>query len=183
MTMPPTPAPSFTMSGLTAVPLALNDLPLELRRVHAVWRDARGAHFAPTRRDLDLMALPAALLPFTSVTDYDPRTDRFTIRFFGTGLVAIDGVELTGHDLMDTPHPELRATLNDLFREVVHTRRENFREFTYVSMKGVTSMSITGRWPLSDDGRTVSAVLSVIHPERDGRELNAILGTGGAASS
>ena len=135
------------MIGFKYTPIALHETPLELRQVDAAWHDACGRAFAPTRRALDLFALPASLIPFTSITDYDPDGDAFSIRFFGSGLAAIDGVDLTGHPLGDTPNEGLRDSLFELFRNVIETRGANFAEFHFVTLSGVSSMSVTGRWP------------------------------------
>jgi len=154
----------------------LDDLPDELQTVHRAWNAARGRAFAPSRRSFDLLSIPADHIPFTSLTDYDADRDRFTIRFFGTGLVAIDGCEMTGKRLEETPHPALRDTLVRLFRRVIAEKRENFAEFSYGVPRRPAPMSQTGRWPLSEDAATVTGILSVIHPYQITRELNEILG-------
>jgi len=154
----------------------LGDLPDDLQTVHAAWDAARGQVFAPSRRACDLLSIPADHIPFTSVSDYDAEGDRFTIRFFGTGLVAIDGCEMTGKLLEETPHPDLRDTLLRLFRRVVDEKRGNFAEFSYGLPGRPAPMSLTGRWPLSEDGAAGTGILSVIHPYQITRELNEILG-------
>jgi len=156
--------------------IELDELPDELQSVHATWNAARGRAFAPSRRAFDLLSIPVDHIPFTSVTDYDAEGDDFIIRFFGTGLVAIDGCEMTGKHLNETPHPALRETLLKLFRRVVDEKHENFAEFSYGLPGRPAPMSLTGRWPLSEDGAAVTGILSVIHPYQIARELNEILG-------
>ena len=169
------------MLGFKHTPIQLSETPVELRQVDAVWQAARGDCIAPSRRAVDLMTLPLPLIPFTSITDYDAATDAFTIRFFGTGLVAIDGVDLTGHRLEDTPHPGLRDTLLELFLDIVSTGHPNFAEFTFITLSGVSSMSVSARWPLSEDGANVTGILSVVHPEQHVYDLHKILSRGQGA--
>ncbi|MBT4933699.1 MAG: hypothetical protein HOL66_08435 [Rhodospirillaceae bacterium] len=87
----------------------------------------------------------------------------------------MDGDEMTGKNLLDTPHAGLRNILNNLFRKVVTEKRENFSEVQFISLSGVQRMSITARWPLSENGNDVTGVLSVVHPMENIRKLSEIL--------
>lgn len=153
----------------------LSDLTNELKEAHDVWRCAKGSAIGPSRTSFDLMALPPVLIPYTAITEYIASEDKFVILFFGTGLVHIEGMELTGKDLRDTPNLFLRDTLVRLFRKVVDEKRENFCEFRYLSATGPHKLTLNGRWPLSENGSDVSAILSISHPLTDGYQLHKIL--------
>ena len=158
-----------------STPLQFPDLPTEMRQVHEAWVKAKGRNIGPSRRDFDLLFIPLRSIPYSSVTDYSTDKDEFIIRFFGTGLVGLDGDEMTGKNLFDTPHAGLRNILNNLFRKVVTEKRENFSEVQFISLSGVQRMSITARWPLSENGNDVTGVLSVVHPMENIRKLSEIL--------
>ena len=161
---------------ISATPLQLTDLPEELKLVQDAWGQAKGSDIGPSRKAFDLLFIPLNLLPYSSVTDYFADSDEFIIRFFGTGLVSIDGIDMTGKNLSETSHPDLRRLLESLFRKVVDEKHENFSEFNFLSKSGTQRMSITGRWPLSENGIDVSGILSVIYLADDKQHLNEILG-------
>jgi len=164
------------MYGFHDLPVTFSELPIELRQAHAVWLDAKGDAIAPAQSELDLSLMPSIVQPFISVTEYDREADVFTVRYFGRGLAKIDGVDMTNRNLSSTPHEELSGTLRRLFRQTVTEQRENFAEFHFMTGNKNTAMSVSGRWPLSDDGINVTAILAVVYPESEIEDLNHILG-------
>lgn len=167
----------MTTAQIITSPLQFTDLPEELKQVHKAWVEAKGSAIGPSLKTFDLFFIPLAHIPFSSITDYFAERDEFIVRFFGTGLVSIDGCEMTGKNLLETPHSGLRKTLEILFRKVVDEKCENFSEIQYDSTIGPQRLSISGRWPLSEDGKNVTGVLSVIYPLKDTQNLHEIIGS------
>jgi hypothetical protein len=152
-----------------------SSLPESILAVDTVWRKASVDLFAPSRKTFDLMEIPSSHLRFASVTDYDPSSDQFTFRFFGTGFVEADGIEMTGKTHEDMPYGPLRDSVDELSRMVIAERMAAFTECSFLTPSGLKPFANAGRWPLSEDGHTVTGILTVADPLIDLYELNEIL--------
>jgi hypothetical protein len=153
----------------------ISELPDRLMQVDTYWTETKNGTFAPARKNFDLMGIPASLVKFASVTDYNEATDQFTFRFFGTGFVDADGVEMTGKTHMDIPNPSLRNVVEELSRKVVTERKPCLAAIYASTSSGPKRIAFAGRWPLSDDGERVTGILTVADPELEPYDLNKVV--------
>jgi|GEM_PF-1578004 len=153
------------MSPFNFTVLTQPDIPEELARVDELWKQACMENKLPSRNDIDLLKIPSSRLRFTSISDYDPGQDTFAYSFFGSGFVEVDGKEMTGKSHMDLPQPELGMVIDRVCRKVVSEKRECIASFSSESFLDGKVFAIAGRWPLSDDGKNVSAILTVAEPK------------------
>jgi hypothetical protein len=142
----------------------------KLRRLLAYWNARRGTRWAPRRADIDPMDFVYVL---SHVALLDVLTDpwRFRYRVYGTGLVAMDGFDMTGRLIDDWPTPEFRALLQASHRDVAEARAPRLRVREAV-IDGRLRVQEGLQLPLSEDGSTVSMILTAIQfrealPARD----------------
>ncbi len=126
------------------------------------WEHHRKNRFAPTLGDMPLMELGGSIIPQCAVVDVFEDPPGFRYRFFGTGLVRLYGIELTGR----TPHDNEPAGIGWLctaqYAEVVASREPRFFISRTPTRIGKARPSNLLRLPLSDeDGNTVSHILTV----------------------
>ncbi|MBT6096343.1 MAG: hypothetical protein HOH04_15765 [Rhodospirillaceae bacterium] len=155
--------------------VSVSDLPDELAVIHDAWLEAKGDAFAPTRMSFDLLNVPSRLLRFSSVSDYDASSDTFTFRFFGTGMVEADGIEMTGKSHEEISPIPLQKVVDEICRQIVVDKQANFTEFCFSSPDGESPFTIAGRWPLSEDGENVTGILAVADPDMDLFDLSETL--------
>ena len=153
-----------TKEKITYRKVDIREAPASLTKVHNIWTEVKGNCFAPPFRDFDLMLLPKELIPFTSVEDYLLETKGFRYRFYGTGLVKVDGVELTGKSHLDIPHSGLRDLVRELCQKVISEKKECLIHVMVPTLNSEEPIAIAGRWPLSDDGNHVTGILTVVAP-------------------
>lgn len=124
------------------------------------WNDLRADAFAPGWRDFDLMQIPAALLPYTIVADLHLDQGYVGYRYYGSGMAELHGFELTGKTSNDLQPPGLRAHIVAQYREVAEARRPLLFATDIVVKQGIRMRHLVFRLPLSNDGETVSNVVT-----------------------
>lgn len=125
------------------------------------WRSVRNENFAPTRREFKLDALPPKLVPSMAVIDIVGDPIDFLYRFFGTHLVHVAGMELTGKHYYADNIVGFGAINETLIPELIKRREPLFHLFEWESTKGVIYESKALRLPLSEDAETVTGVVTV----------------------
>lgn len=140
----------------------LDELPADLVPALNYWRSItpRG-RVGPRWGDFDLMRLTLSYLPTAVVVDYDARDRTFRYRFWGSRLTPVFGKDLTGKTFDDAPgvFPRLAHKTYSLVVEQMAPCLIRF----WVTSDGKTSPFQTAfRMPLSEDGDTVSGVVSLL---------------------
>ncbi len=144
------------------VDFADNPVP-DFEVVLAYWHSQRGDAFAPSWQTFDLMELPPHLMPACMVVDIPTDDGPLRYRYFGSAIAASHGFELTGKTSDDIESTRLRNHIVNQYRAIVEGRRPRlFASEIYVK-QGVPKRDLLLRLPLSDDGETVTAVVSFEH--------------------
>lgn len=141
-----------------------NQLHGPLESVFRQWNDLRAGKTAPTWSEFSLVNLPPKSLPWTVVVEPVPDHDDFRIRFWGTERSRLQG-EQTGNLVSSLSPPELAEKLLSEYREV----RDAQSPMLYATDATNDRVSIhftMMRLPISDDGRSVTRILSMIDYNR-----------------
>ncbi|MGJ3260259.1 MAG: PAS domain-containing protein [Rhodospirillales bacterium] len=147
---------------LHEVDFADNPVP-DFETALSYWERQRGDAFAPAWRDFDLMEVPLHMLSACMVVDVPPGDGPLRYRFFGSAIAASHGFELTGKTSDDIQSERLRHHVINQYRTIVDGRRPRlFTSEIYVK-QGVPKRDLLLRLPLSDDGETVTGVVSFEH--------------------
>ena len=146
------------------------------------WRAAAKGGSMPTRADIDPAEMPRELLPYLFLVDVVDGGRRFKFRLVGTESAIAAGQQLTGRhiDEVNLSHAYAHYVSN-LYRRVMERRRPVLS----VSDIGTanTDSHITQRLlcPLSQDGETVSMVISCQVFDRPPANWTRVNLTSGAA--
>jgi hypothetical protein len=93
-----------------------------LAQLLAYWQGVRPGAL-PRRRDIDLMTIGTALLPYIFLVDVLESGRRFRWRYIGTHITRHAASDDTGLDLEISVAPRLRETIIGHYRRVVSERR------------------------------------------------------------
>ena len=131
-----------------------------LRRFFQYYLEKKGDRAFPARADLDPVEFSYALGDVTLVdVHHDPLN--FSFRLDGSRHVERFGFDLTGRSLDEFPYPEMRQAIFDSYKDVID-HREPRRYFRDLESQGRWFRYETLLLPLSDDGRTINMIVSVI---------------------
>jgi len=142
-----------------------------LKKVLDYWEKVRGSRFAPPWIEFELTMLPVSLVPSTIVADYDPERDDLKFRFWGTAMVSVFRMEMTGRYIGDLPDGTLFEPLMAGFREIRRTGKPILTVNEAHPENQPPILSPVLRMPLSDDGEAVVAVVAVNDFGLNKREL------------
>lgn len=174
------------MEKMAARSIEWDDLTDDLRSIHDYWKSLTGERIAPAWSNFDLTQCPSRLLPTTIVLDVINNKDRgsknsggghyYRFRFFGSGLTQAHGREMTGKLVTDLPNKEPGELLHVKFDTVVTSKTFDFAEIGIEVDGRFSGLQRSGRWPLSDDGKTITGIVSAIDMEISRREMKEIVG-------
>lgn len=140
------------------------DLAADLCAAVDYWQTLKGDRIGPQWQEFDLLKLPLALLRTTVVVDCfeDENGTNFHYRYCGSGLRSIHTVELTGKTPDDMPIAALSQYVKSAFHQVQETKVPVFSVYGTYVVKGFDEFLQVARLPLSEDGKQVSSIISVI---------------------
>jgi len=135
-----------------------------------IWEEARGDRFAPSWRDLDFGAFPPGMLPYMYLIDVLKDPYRFRYRFVGTKVCDLEGQDYTNKFVHDLQPSTLAAAAVREFLKFTRNPEPVF--FMMLADKNDPDQRLYrvyggARLPLSDDGETLSQIVSLAHFERD----------------
>lgn len=158
-------------------PFDLADRPL-LAAAFAAWRGWAGEAPAPRWADVNLLDLPARLLPTTVVVDVVEGEDDYVYRFWGTGMRDFYGVDETRRRLSQTllsPFMEVTFEQLGLVRE---SGEPVYYHITLRQPNGISALKRNVRLPVMDRPGEVTKILTVSELEplkmRFGDDMSAI---------
>ncbi len=144
----------------TVIDLAVNPVK-GFDDVLAYWQSLCGDALAPPWTSVNLLNIPTTYLPYCIVVDIHPTTDIFSYRYYGSGIANLHGFELTNRTLNDLEPPALRDHVLRQYRMVIEARKPMIFA-TEISVKnGLRLYHLVLRLPLSDDGKTITNILTV----------------------
>ncbi|MBO6519296.1 MAG: PAS domain-containing protein [Rhodospirillales bacterium] len=139
--------------------------------VLAYWNRQRGDAFAPAWRDFDLMEIPRDLLPYTVVVDTPDISQPIKYRYFGSGIALSHGFEMTGKTSDDIPTPQLRDHIISQYRQIITARAPKMFVSEIYVKRGLRKQDLVLRLPLSNDGESVTNVVTVEHQTDENQTL------------
>ena len=146
----------------------------DLRRACDHWLERRGDRFAPAWSDIDLLALPPAVIPRVCVVDVidDAPARDFVYRFWGTAITDMHDMDLTGRSVRQVPPTDYAECLVTQYGRVVDGRRPMGFLNGFENDRGFRSEYAVMRAPLSSDGDRVDGVFSAETYGQDARQLH-----------
>ena len=133
----------------------------ELDQVIEYWNRVRGDRFAPTWRDIDLLALPDFARQGMMVVDVLAEEVDFRIRYWGIGLVDGFGIDLTGRRVTESEHGGVMNSFMTLAENLEAIRNPQRLIHRIVLPSGIPRLFPVVRLPLSDDGDRITGIISV----------------------
>ena len=160
--------------SIRELPLDYQDLPEVLQSIVTYWRALKGERIGPTWREVDMLKLPAELLPTTVVVDCitEDGSANYRYRFYGSGLRNVHHVELTGKTPDDLPVPELSRFIKEAFKRVQTTKQPVFSVYGSELADDFGDFLNVVRLPLSDHEGEVTKILAVIRYMKHDLALN-----------
>ena len=134
-------------------------LPDRLRKSLEYWNGLRGERWAPGWAEFSLLDLGTEAVPFTIVADVVREPLDFVYRFWGTGNTTYIGYDCTGKSVRQN-----EVFCDKVFREcsqVYGERRPMVYHTKALKPNGTYREYYRLRLPLSDDGETVTKIVSV----------------------
>jgi len=164
------------MSEIVTEYLSFDKLDGELKLVFDYWLSLRGDRLGPRWREFDLMKIPAKKIPFTIITDIINKEEGLMkYRFVGTDFYRVHGIELTGKNPLDVPPEELGKKLNQELLDIVREQKPTYSIHHLREIRRLHILQHVLRLPLSDDGKEVTHILSVVDYIEDKKELEDYL--------
>ena len=136
-----------------------------LAQVHDYWDKVRGDAFAPSLRQFKLYELAPETVPYVTIVDFEGPPFDYRFRFFGTGIVELAGMELTGKRYNADRIEGFGYAGAQVFPTMIDTRCPIASRTRWLSLKSLEYVSTILRLPLSDDGATVTHGVAVYHTE------------------
>ena len=132
----------------------------EINAVVDYWRTLKGTRIGPVWSEIDLLQLPADIIPRVCVVDVQSDPQDFIYRFWGTAITDMHHYDLTGKSVSSLTPPEYAQCLVEQYAQVV-AGGQGCGFLTEVPQpSGLFTHYSCVRLPLSSDGNTVDAVLS-----------------------
>lgn len=135
--------------------------PPAFKEILDYWHKKCAGAFAPAWTDIQLMDLPAVLLPRCIVVDLDGADGPIRYRYFGTAIAELHGYELTNKTIQDMKPPDFRDQVIKQYRMLQEKRKPIFFVAHFPFLTGRRTYQYLLRLPLSSDGKTVTNALSV----------------------
>jgi hypothetical protein len=132
----------------------------EIAPAFAYWQDKRGDLFAPKKRDIRLDELPTKLIPSIALVDFVGEPIDYHYRFFGSNLVQVSGMELTGKRYFADKIQGYGFVNEKLFPQLIEQKEPIFHRVTWQSIRGLIYHTTSARLPLSDDGQNVTGAVT-----------------------
>lgn len=149
--------------------LDLADLTAPLLEALEYWRARGGETLGCGWDDFELIDLPPVLIPTTLVVDVMADVTKNRFRFWGTGMVAIHGVDLTGLTTSALEPEELRKAVQKNHADTIADAAASASIYGFQRHGGFDHHQNILRLPLSDDGRSVSHIVAIIDLTDEGR--------------
>ena len=137
---------------------AIDDAPL-LAELYDYWTAKRGAHFAPSRAEIDPIEIPR-LLPHLMLVDIVDGGARLRYRLAGTEIESRFGCSMVGRYVDELMRGRYNAYIHELYRELLATRRALYSESAYGPDGNSPLYTRRLMLPLSSDGERIDMVLA-----------------------
>jgi hypothetical protein len=136
------------------------DIP-PLMEIYAYWRRVRGEKIAPSLRQFKLDELSPSIVPYTTIVDFEGPPFDYRYRFFGTMVVQVAGMELTGKRYYADNIEGFGFANSQIFPNMIETREPIATRTVWLSVKSLRYAATTLRLPLSSDGDSITGAVAV----------------------
>lgn len=136
---------------------------------HAYWNQCRGDKWAPSWSDIDLLDIPAGMIRYVIVCDVLEDGDYY-FRYWGSGHAAYHNMDFSQKNLSDMQFPWAKDALGFQYGHVVETKKPWVFLVSYENLRRPVP---SYRAPLSNDGETVTGLLSFVPRQDVENELRA----------
>jgi len=151
------------MTKISATELDLAEMPdTAVSTPYAEWINWCDGRTMPPWSCVDMMSIPPQLLPHTTVVDVIAQPLDFVYRFWGTGLVNLHSKEMTGLSVSELVPAEVAQVARQGFVKVTERAVPVLFVHKYSDGEGSLLTDFIIRLPISDDGKQVTKILSVI---------------------
>lgn len=140
----------------------LDDMPEAMQSVYAYWRDIKGNRIAPTWAEFDMMKIPPSLLRSTLVKDVEQYPLAFRYRFYGTHFVRLWHREYTGKTTDEMESQILATAIRKSLEQYIEQKQPKFYLLGGKFAEKMKKFQIQLRLPLSDDGQTVTNIVTLV---------------------
>ena len=143
------------------MPAETADLPGRLREFLNFWHGLRGDRWAPTWQEFHLPDVPPSIIPYVIVLDVVQDPLDFIYRFWGTGNTTSIGYDCTGMSV--SQNRLFSAKVMSECKQLMVERRPLVWFSKVTRDDGLHREYARVRAPLSDDGETVTHIVSAVH--------------------
>jgi len=140
----------------------------DMLRMLEIWSGWRAGRDAPEWKDVQLMDIPAPLIPVTACVDVIEGGKDFLHRYWGSGLTELFGRDETGTLLSDYPIASSGMILVGQLQDVVKAAAPKIFVTTLSKDSGVFVHKHNLRLPVMDSPGEVTKIVSVCELERIG---------------
>ncbi len=152
----------FVPRGIDCDSQSIDDIDSDdLNGALALWQQWRGGRLAPTWTDVDLPALPATLLPMTTVVDVIDGGRDYCYRYWGSGLTTLFGRDESGTYISSHAVSQSGKLRFEQFNEVVASKTPRVFMTIYAVAEDTHARKLNLRLPVCDGGRLVTKILSL----------------------
>lgn len=134
-----------------------------LIEAHNYWSALCQNNAAPSLRQFRLDDLNTSTLPYVVIVDFVGPPLDYYYRFFGSKMVEISGVELSGKTYFADKIEGYGFVNAEIFPLLIREKTPIYTRSKWVSVKDVVQITTTIRLPLSNDGETISGAVSINH--------------------
>jgi hypothetical protein len=132
-----------------------------LIEVHNYWSAIRGDVIAPSLRNFRLEDLTPSILPYVVLVDFIGPPLDYYYRFFGSKMVEISGIELSGKTYFADKVDGYGFVNAEVFPQLIEEKAPIYTKTRWISVKGITQTTTTARLPFSNDGENITGAVSV----------------------
>lgn len=151
------PVPSSSSAAADPRPFADDAI---LAALHDYWDGRRQGRDAPDRRDIDPIAIGAALLPHVALVDVVDGGRRFRNRLVGTAIAERWGVEITGRHFDEVMSPgDYSDFIHGLYRDACTHRAPVYSESLFRWDIGTHMLTRRLYLPMTHGGSAIDMVL------------------------
>jgi len=151
----------------------LENLPVDIAGIDSLliqgawahWNHVRGDKFAPTLVEFKLEDLDPSIIPHITIADFEGPPFDYRYRFFGTKVVEIAGMELTGKSYYADNIEGFGFANAQEYPAMIEKRKPAATRTVWLSVKSLRYTATTLRLPLSADTKTVTGGVTVYHFE------------------
>jgi len=134
----------------------------EFREFLAYWEALRSGRIAPPWAEIELIEMPAKVLPYLTVVQVHQAPLDFVYAFYGTGHMSLKARDLTGHSITEAKPRENGPVVFDQYRRVLEARKPMAFRRTFSEPGDDRDLTqLTLRLPLSGDGENIHWIMSL----------------------